>query len=153
MSSVYFDYKLRYINQTDNEIFIRIFYDTYVGFMLKYLKKSFNDFPNYHMLYLYLKHKNLVKKYYIYYLPIMKNNFNKFYKRILKDPLDFELYKRNESKKIKSFRDIDINKIIQNLDIQLAKHMDKQLAKQKPKNNKYSIKKTFTKLIKQLNLE
>lgn len=159
LSSVYFDYKLRYINQYDNQIFIRIFYDTYVGFMLKNLKKSFNDFPNYHELYLYLKKKNLVKKYYTYYVPIMKHSFNKFYKRILKDPLNFELYKRDESKKIKSFCDIDINKIIKNLDKHRIKQtinkqiINKQTSEKIPKKKIYSIKKTFTKLIKQLNLE
>ena len=79
----------------------------------------------------------------------MKNNFNKFYKRILKDPLDFELYKREQFKNIKSFRDINIDNIIKKLDKQLAK----QIVKQNPKNKIHSIKKTFTKLIKQLNLE
>jgi hypothetical protein len=133
LSSAYFDYKLKYINESDNEICIRIFYNTYVVYMLKTLKKNFSDFPNFHQLYLYIKKNNLVKKYYEYYVPIMKNNFNKFYKRILKDPLNFELYKRDQYKNIKSFRDININKIIKKL-------------------NK-STKKIFTKMVKQLNLE
>ena len=50
MSSAYFDYKLKYINESDNEIYIRIFYNAnknHVGFVIKDLCRwLINKFHN-----------------------------------------------------------------------------------------------------------
>ena len=69
----------KYIN--DNEIYIKLFYKYYIKIIdseiyLLYNKK-YDDFPNYRVLYDFLKKKGYVDYYYKKLVPIIKKNYRK----------------------------------------------------------------------------
>ena len=102
----------KYIN--DNEIYIKLFYKYYIKIIdseiyLLYNKK-YDDFPNYRVLYDFLKKKGYVDYYYKKLVPIIKKN----YRKVLND-IDFsglKKFKKQFIKDMKPFSKININKII-----------------------------------------
>jgi hypothetical protein len=140
LSTYFMIYKLTE-NTSDKKILIQLFYIYYIKLIIKDLykkhKKILNDFKNYNELYIFLKDKGYVDKYYNYYGPKMINNFNKFYKKLIEHPL-IEKFKKKNLHKIKNLNDIDLIKLIDN-------HVDN-------KYNKEYIKNKFNKLKEKYNI-
>ena len=135
--------KLTVSSKIKNEqIFTTIFYLKYIKEIDDEIYKKYNlkiniDFANYHDLYLFLKSKGYVDKFYNIYTKKIIKNYKKIYKKILNHPL-FNDYIKKEKKEIKLFSDIDILKMV-DFDVD-------------PKFNKKYIKNKFIKLSKKYNI-
>jgi hypothetical protein len=100
--------KLVNIKILNKDLFIKIFYNHYI-FMIeneleKKYKKNINSFSNYHELYMFLKDKNYVKKYYNVYVPKIIKNYKKMYNYIISQK-DYKLFIKKKHM-IKNFKDI-----------------------------------------------
>lgn len=106
--------KLINIKILNNELLIKIFYNHYIFMIEEELEKKYNknihSFSNYHELYLFLKKKGYVSKYYKIYKPKIIKNFKKIYQNII-NRKEYLLFIQKKYK-IKSFKDIDIKKYI-----------------------------------------
>ena len=111
-------YKSKYINITNQEVLIYLFYKIYILIIEKELKKKFNltlhNFENYHFLYIFLKEKGYVDIFYNNYGPIIINNQKNIYKYILNHPnlQKFKIKFENNKSLIKNFSEIDLNYLI-----------------------------------------
>jgi hypothetical protein len=131
--------KLTY-NKSNNDILIILFYNVYINSieddLFKKYKKSLHHFKNYHDLYLFLKKKGYVKKYYENYAPKMIKNYNTFYLTLIKH------------NKINNFKNIFIKKCKDLNKINLFQLIDKNVNKN---FNKVYIKKKFMELLEKNN--
>jgi hypothetical protein len=111
--------KLTSSNKIKNKtIFIYIFYYTYIKdidfeneIYKKYNLKISKDFANYNDLYIFLKNKGYVDKFYNNYTKKIIKTYKKTYKKILNHPL-FNEYIKKQKEEIKLFSDIDILKMV-----------------------------------------
>jgi len=106
---IFFIRKLYFINEKD--IFISIFYEIYIKDIEKEIFKKYSkkisDFKNYHELYLFLKKKGYVKKYYNKICPKLKNEYPIILDKVINHPL-YEKLKKKYISKIKNLKDINI---------------------------------------------
>jgi hypothetical protein len=126
----------------NESIFISLFYYKYIKEIEYEIYKKYNlrinkDFPNYNALYLFLKEKGYVAKFYNIIVKKINKTYKKIYKKILNHPL-FNNYLKEQKKEIKLFSEINILKLI-----------DDNL---EPKFNKKYIKNKFIKLSKKYNI-
>ena len=135
--------KLTKSNKIKNSsIFFSIFYKKYIKEIEDEIYKKYNlkiskDFANYNDLYLFLKDKGYVDKFYNNYTKKIIKTYKKTYKKILNHPL-FNDYIKKQKEEIKLFSDIDILKMVDS-DVD-------------PKFNKKYIKNKFIKLSKKYNI-
>ena len=135
--------KLTKSNKIKNSsIFFSIFYKKYIKEIENEIYKKYNlkiskDFANYNDLYLFLKDKGYVDKFYNNYTKKIIKTYKKTYKKILNHPL-FNDYIKKQKEEIKLFSDINILKMIDS-DVD-------------PKFNKKYIKNKFIKLSKKYNI-
>jgi len=135
--------KLTKSNKIKNSsIFFSIFYKKYIKEIEEKIYKKYNlkiskDFANYNDLYIFLKDKGYVDKFYNNYTKKIIKTYKKTYKKILNHPL-FNEYIKKQKEEIKLFSDINILKMIDS-DID-------------PKFNKKYIKNKFIKLSKKYNI-
>ena len=99
---------------TDNEIYVKLFYQYYVKYIeaeiyLLYNKK-YSDFANYKQLYDFLNKNGYINYYYKKLVPIIKKNYKKVLNNI--DFSDIKEFKKQFIKDMKPFSKININKII-----------------------------------------
>ena len=126
-----------------NNILITIFYTYYIN--LPEFKedlfinhgKRINDFPNYNDLYIFLKKKGYVKKYYNDYAQEIIKNYSTFYKKIANEK-SLKKFKKNIINNIKDFNKIDVLNFV-----------DKNIS---DKFNKIYIKNKFIDLSKKYNM-
>jgi hypothetical protein len=101
---------------SNNKIFIELFYTIYIYLIKKEIKKkynkTFNDFPNYNKLYIFLKKHGYVNKYYSNMIPIIKKRYKTFFN--IKINSKFEKFKNKIIKKIKDLSNIDLYELIDN---------------------------------------
>lgn len=122
-----------FTNDTNKNTLIDIFYSHYIftDFIKNELHKKYNkslfDFENYNKLYLFLKEKGYVDKYYNYYAPLMIKNYKKIYSK-LNDDNDLLKYKNTIPKQIKDFKDLDIFELI---DKKVSNNFNKDYIKNK----------------------
>lgn len=122
-----------FTNDTNKNILIGIFYNEYIftDFIKNELHKKYNkslfDFDNYNQLYLFLKEKEYVDKYYNYYAPLMIKNYKKIYLK-LNDDNDLLKYKNTLLKQIKDFEDLDMFELI---DKKVSNNFNKDYIKNK----------------------
>jgi hypothetical protein len=132
-------YKYIYKKITNNRVLIYIFFNSYTSLIIyeinKKYGKTFNSFSSYNDLYIFLKKKGYVNKFYDKYAPIIIKNYKNIYNKIVNDPLNIE-YKKNMIKNIKNFNTIDLIDLI-----------DKTV---NDKLNKTYIKKKFIELSKKI---
>lgn len=110
---IFFLKKLNSNKEKDHDIYVSIFYETYIKriepeIFDKYSKKI-TDFKNYHSLYLFLKKKGYVKKYYKKICPKLSKEYSIIFNKILNYPL-YETLKKKYNAKIKNLKDIDLIK-------------------------------------------
>ena len=135
--------KLTSSNKIKNSsIFIYLFYKNYIKEIEEEIYKKYNlriskDFANYNHLYLFLKDKGYVDKFYNNYSKKIIKNYKKTYKKILNHPL-FNDYIKKQKEEIKLFSELDILKM-------LDSDVDSKF------NKKY-IKNKFIKLSKKYNI-
>jgi hypothetical protein len=107
--------KLVYNNLTNSKIFINIFYSTYLNNIKEEINKKFNkklkDFSNFNNLYIFLKEKGYVDKFYNFYKPKVIKNYKKMYNELINNPKLIP-FKKNKLKNIKNFRDIDLLELV-----------------------------------------
>ena len=99
---------------SDNEIYIKLFYQYYLDnikteIYLLYNKK-YSDFPNYRVLYDFLKKKGYIDTFYKKLVPIIKKNYKKILNNI--DFSGIKKFKKEIYKEMKPFSKINLNKII-----------------------------------------
>jgi hypothetical protein len=132
MSFLYITNKLIFKKISNNTNFIKIFYECYISHIDVELKDKYNvsihDFPNYHELYLFLKKKGYVKKYYNHFTQKIIKNANKLEEKAFKNMSEYEAFKNEKLKEIKSYKDIDLFDLIKN---NLNKKFDKRFIKNK----------------------
>jgi hypothetical protein len=134
--------KLTSSNKIKNEtIFITIFFTKYIfeikdEIYKKYKIKINEDFPNYNELYIFLKNKGYVTKYYNNYTKKILKTYKKIYKKIINHP-DFNNYFNEQKKELKQFSSINIFDNYNNIN---------------SKFNKKYIKNKFIKLSKKYNI-
>ena len=135
--------KLTSSNKIKNrQIFIYLFYKNYIKEIEEEIYKKYNlrigkDFANYHDLYLFLKDKGYIDKFYNNYTKKIIANYKKIYKKILNHPL-FNDYIKKQKEEIKLFSELDILKMVDS-DVD-------------SKFNKKYIKNKFIKLSKKYNI-
>jgi hypothetical protein len=135
--------KLTSSNKIKNrQIFIYLFYKNYIKEIKEEIYKKYNlrigkDFANYNHLYLFLKDKGYIDKFYNNYTKKIIANYKKIYKKILNHPL-FNEYIKKQKEEIKLFSELDILKMVDS-DID-------------SKFNKKYIKNKFIKLSKKYNI-
>jgi hypothetical protein len=126
-------------NYSTKDILILIFYDNYIYLIqeeiYKKYKKELSDFENYNDIYIFLKSKGYVEKYYNYYAKKMINNYNKYYEKLL-DNDEIEIFKKKNIKNIKNFKDINLMKIID-------KYINNNFNKEYIKNKFIEIKEKY----------
>jgi hypothetical protein len=109
--------KLTSSNKIKNrQIFIYLFYKNYIKEIDDEIYKKYNlkiskDFENYNHLYLFLKDKGYVDKFYNNYSKKIIKNYKKTYKKILNHPL-FNEYIKKQKEEIKLFSELDILKMV-----------------------------------------
>ncbi len=119
--------KLYSIKISNQEFLTRIFYGLYVKYYLnkeliqKY-GKDLKDFHNYHELYLFLKKKGYVKKFYKVYGSQILHLMPRFISFIQNHP-DFDKYMIQTERKLKDFNKVSIPKLLNQF---LPKNMDKE---------------------------
>ena len=137
----YIDRKYTYSNIDNKSIFIYLFYKIYIKSIKTELYKKYSvylsDFSNYNKLYLFLKKKGYVDKYYNKVVPKIIKNYNKVYKKFADDKR-LDDFKKDMTKKIKSFKNLDMLKLI-----------DKNVH---PNFNKEYIKNKFIEIIEKYNI-
>lgn len=134
--------KLTNSNKIKNEtIFITIFFTKYIfeikdEIYKKYKIKINEDFPNYNELYIFLKNKGYVTKYYNNYTKKILKTYKKIYKKIINHPY-FNNYLDEQKKELKQFSNINVLDLYNNINFRF--------------NKKY-IKNKFIKLSKKYNI-
>jgi len=102
-------------NYNNKDILILIFYEHYIYLieseMYKKYKKNLSDFKNYMDIYIFLKSKGYVEKYYNNYAKKMIKNYDIYYKKI-KENDELEIFKKTVIKEIKNFKNINLIKLI-----------------------------------------
>jgi hypothetical protein len=126
----------------NNSIFISLFYYKFIKEIQEEIYKKYNirinkDLPNYHALYIFLKDKGYVDKFYNNITKKIIKTYKKIYKKILNHHL-FNNYMEKQKEEIKLFSDIDILKMI---DSKLDSKFNKKYIKNKFINlsKKYNI--------------
>lgn len=119
-------FKLYLTTISNQELLIRIFYALYVKYYLnkdliqKY-GKDLKDFHNYHELYIFLRKKGYVKKFYQVYGPQILRLIPRFISFIENHP-DFDKYMIQTKRKMKNFNKLSVPKLLNQF---LPKMMDK----------------------------
>jgi hypothetical protein len=139
-------YKLFIYNKLSNKkIFVILFYNVYIYLiedeLEKKYKKRLNHFENFNTMYIFLKEKGYVDKYYNYYSIKMIKYYRTYYDRLkyfIQTFPHLEEYKKDIQKRIKNFNEINLLKII-----------DKCV--HKPFNKEY-IKNKFIEITKNYNI-
>jgi hypothetical protein len=107
--------KLVFKHLTSSKIFINIFYSTYLNNIKEEINIKFNkkltDFSNFNSLYIFLKEKGYVDKFYDFYKPNVIKNYKKIYNQLINNPKLIP-FKKNKLKNIKNFKDIDLLKLV-----------------------------------------
>ena len=130
-------------NNNNNNLLVKLFYEIYIfsdkikDFLIKN-NKNYYDFANYNDLYIFLKKYGYVHTFYNIYAPKIIKNYRSIYRKIINNP-KLEQFKKNKMKEIKSFKDIDIIKYIDNYSDDIY-------------NKKY-IKNKFIEIIKNYNIK
>ena len=137
----YINRKYTYSDMNDKRIFIFLFYKIYIHSISTelYIKYGVHllDFSNYNKLYIFLKKEGYVDKYYNKIVPKIIKNYNKVYKKFA-DDVRLGDFKKAITKKIKSFKNMNILKLI-----------DKDVH---PNFNKEYIKNKFIEIIEKYNI-
>lgn len=134
--------KLTSSNKIKNKtIFITIFFKKYIfeikdEIYKKYKIKINEDFPNYNELYIFLKNKGYVNRYYNNYTKKILKTYKKIYKKIINHPY-FNNYLDEQKKELKQFSNINVLDLYNNINF---------------KFNKKYIKNKFIKLSKKYNI-
>jgi hypothetical protein len=132
-------YKFKYKKITNAKALIYIFFTSYTNQIIyeiyKKYDKNFNSFSNYNDLYIFLKNKGYVNKFYNKYAPIIISNYKNIYNKIVNDESNIQ-YKKNIINNIRNFNTIDLVELI-----------DKNI---NDKLNKTYIKKKFIELCKKI---
>jgi len=121
---------------SDKDLLIEIFYNNFIKdkFIINDIKKNYNkniliDFANYHELYLFLKDKGYVKKFYNEYYDKILTNYNKMYnKYIINNKDELSKYKSKKIGSIKNFNSINLEDYIDKL---INNNLDKDYIKYK----------------------
>jgi hypothetical protein len=123
-------YKYQFKEIKNNKVLVYVFYEYYINFIKEELYKKYgktlNSFSNYNNLYIFLKEKGYVDKFYNDYAPVIIKNYKLFYKKLINDPLN-EKYRKKILKNIKTFTNIDLLKLVD-------KHVTNKLNKTYIKN-------------------
>jgi len=132
--------KLLYNKISNNKNFIKVFYEEYIHIIKhkiynKY-KKTLHNFPNYNKLYLFLKDKGYIDKYYNDITKKIVKTSKKIEKRFILNKLDYEKFKSKKIKLIKNYRDIDLFELTDN-------HLNKKFDKTSIKNKFIAICKKY----------
>ena len=110
-------YKYQFKEIKNNKVLVYVFYESYISFIKEEIHnkygKTFNNFANYNELYIFLKEKGYVHKFYNKYAPIIIKNYRLFYRKLINDPL-CEKYKKKISRNIKNLKDIDLLQLVDN---------------------------------------
>lgn len=140
LSTQFMIYKLMF-NKTNKTTLIKLFYTLYIKLIeneiYKKYNKKYSDFENYKKLYIFLKKKGYVDKFYNNYSNKIIKNYNKYYNKIA-DHYEFKNYEKKAKIFIKDLKDLNFTKIID-------QYIDKNY-------NKIYIKNKFNKIIKNINI-
>ena len=132
--------KLLFKKILKDKIFIKLFYEDYIHLIKhkiynKY-KITFNNFSNFNKLYLFLKDKGYVDKYYNGITNKIVKISKKIEKKFLSNNLDYQKFKKRKLKLIKNYKDIDLFELIDN-------HLNKKFDKTSIKNKFIAICKKY----------
>lgn len=138
----YFDIMIEFIKNRiiyskkikNNDIFIKVFYGYYILLKDKF-KNELENVSDYHSFYLIMKKKGIVNLYYKDIVPYVLKNYKNIIKKLLTSQ-KFKKEKINILKKVKNFKDININNLIN-------KYVNKKYDKKYIKNKFIELSKKY----------
>jgi hypothetical protein len=116
----FMNYKLLFINNTNTDLLITIFFERYIFFdinVINNFKKynlTINSFKNFNKLYIFLKDTGMVDLYYNTYAPYMINYYMIIYDELCNHP-KLDNFKKRYLKKIQKCKDINSKDLIINM--------------------------------------